>query len=210
MINSEEGLGCSFLGRVLNWGAQSSRLDPQHAILSAGTSEVGPEVQRAPQLHFEIEASLKAVSRHRGSGVRGEERKGRGNTCFMSLLAGGDLDTVVGQGVPSELIEFEVVGMSAVFSRTYDRFHNNQFESARACSFLPLEGYFPPSTFYPWKGTSPPPVESRWEKPGAEANRNFFLSWKKWGFVFYHSIQTPPYIAMLPVSRMSRKTLTTL
>lgn len=208
MINSEEGLGCSFLGRVLAWGAQSSRLDPQHGILSAGTSEVGPEVQRAPQLHFEIEASLKTVSRQRGSGVRGEERKGRETPVSCLFWQEGIWTLWWGRECP--LIEFEVVGMSAVFSRIYDWFHNNQFESARACSFLPLEGYFPPSTFYPWKGTSPPPVELRWEKPGAEANRNFFLSWKKWGFVFYHSIQTPPYIAMLPISRMSRKTLTTL
>lgn len=93
---------------MLVWGVQSSRLDPQNCIKPLQSWHIrsrrrGPEAQSTPQPHFEIESSLKTVSRQRGSGARGEERDGRENTSIMSPLVGGNMVTAVRQGVPSEL-----------------------------------------------------------------------------------------------------------
>lgn len=82
-----------------------------------------------------------------------------------------------GLGVHSELsdghmtwvLAFQVVGISDIFSCTYDLFRN-KVESPQPCSFLPLEMYFPP-------GPHPPP---RWFEVGAawSYRRQQPLSWR--------------------------------
>lgn len=89
--------------------------------------------------------------------------------------------------------------MSAVFPCTCDWFHNNQVENAHACSFLPLEVYFPPSPH-------PHAAGLRWEKPGAEAKRNFCLG-RNGVLSLTILFKNTPSITMLPVSQMSRKML---
>lgn len=109
-----------------------------------------------------------------------------------------------GLGVHSELsdghmtwvLAFQVVGISDIFSCTYDLFRN-KVESPQPCSFLPLEMYFPP-------GPHPPP---RWFEVGAAWSYRRQQPLEKWDRVSRQPTQNPPYITVLPVSQMSRKKL---